>query len=134
MIGGNYHLFTDDNKETTLHGLGFSTLDKTKKSIRKIERYYDEMKENQKVNKYSPKNVRPRVYFMRKEEIEKFYLIQKMYRVLGLLNRAKTIFQRYPNIELEKSIKIFQTWMKKYHKTMIKYNKIKLYKHKITTK
>ncbi|MEX0594959.1 MAG: hypothetical protein WD512_00540 [Candidatus Paceibacterota bacterium] len=130
MIGGNYHLFTDDNKETTLHGLGFSTLDKSKKSIKKIERYYDSMKNNQKLNKYSPKNVRPRVYFLSKEEIEKYYAIQKMYRILGLVNRAKTIFQRYPSIELEKSIKLFQTWMIRYHKNMIKYKNTKIKRSK----
>jgi len=128
MRGGNYHLFTDDNKETTLHGLGFSTLEKSKNSIRKIETYYNTLKKNQQINKYSPKNLRPRVYLDSKQHIEKFYMHQKMYRVLGLLNRAKTIHQRYPNPELEKSFNIFRIWMKKYHKNMLKYAHIKFIK------
>jgi hypothetical protein len=110
------NLFTNDNPETTIKNLSFKTTDDTIKSIRKIESIFNKLKNKQKINTYSPLNLRPRTYFENKESIEKFYLKQKMYRIIGLLNRAKIVYKNHPSIQLEKSINILQKWMDNYHK------------------
>jgi hypothetical protein len=122
------HLFTDDNPETTLKGLGFKTREKTIKSIKLIEDTFSNLKKNQQINTCSPLNLRPRYILDSQRAIEKFYLQQKMYRVLGLLNRAKTIYSRYPKDTLKESIQILKNWMNEYHKVIRKYKDIKLKK------
>ena len=42
------NLFTDDNPKNTLKGLGFKNYEITKKSINKIEDYFDNRLRNQK--------------------------------------------------------------------------------------
>lgn len=107
------NLFTDDNPETTIKGLGFKTPDITKKSIAKIEYLINQMKKKQKLGDYSPKNLRPRTLLDSKEKINKYFYTQKLYRILGLLNRAKVVYKRYPNKDLQQSIKLLLSWIKK---------------------
>jgi hypothetical protein len=108
------HLFTDDNPETTVKGLKFKTLDDTKQSIQFIEFYFNQLRRNQKENESTPDNVLPKKILKTKNEIITYYEQQKMYRIIGLLNRAKSIYKKYPNDELEKSIKLLEEWMQKY--------------------
>lgn len=110
----NKHLFSNDNPKSTLHGLGFRTKEIAKESIQKIEEYFDNLKKKQKINEYSAEHLLPKVLLKNKKEIKEYYLKQKMYRILGLLNRAKVIYKIYPNNELKKSIQILNFWMKKY--------------------
>jgi len=111
------NLFTNDNPETTIKGLSFKTKKDTIMSIHKIESIFNNLKKHQKINQYSPPNLKPITYFDTKKSIEKYYLKQKMYRILGLLNRAKVIYKRYPNNELKGSISILQSWMDDYKNT-----------------
>lgn len=127
-LGGDLHLFTDDNPETTLKGLGFKTLDKTKNSIVLIEKTFSNLRDKQEIGGCSPNNLRPKVFLETSKHIDKFYLQQKMYRILGLLNRAKIIYKRYPSDELKKSIELLEEWMADYHISIKKYNDIKLKK------
>ena len=109
-------LFTDNNPETTLKGLGFKNIKKTKESIKKIEEYFITMCKNQKLDKWTSYKTRPKEYIKTKEQKIKYYEKQKMYRILGLLNRAKILYEKYPNPELKESIRLLQKWMKKYKK------------------
>jgi hypothetical protein len=79
--GGNLQLFTDDNPETTLKGLGFKNKEKVIESISLIEYTFSKLRDKQVVNTCSPEFLRPRYYLDSKEIIEKFYLQQKMYGV-----------------------------------------------------
>jgi len=108
------NLFTDDNPKTTLHGLSFKNIINTKKSIKIIDIYFNKIKNEQKINEYSPKNLLPKMFLQTKKEINSYYKKQKLYRILGLLNRAKVIYKRYPNNELYNSIKILDCQLKKY--------------------
>ena len=56
------HLFTDDNPETTLTGLGFKTPEKTIESIEKIERYFDYLESQQILGAWTSANTRPREF------------------------------------------------------------------------
>jgi len=107
-------LFTDNNPETTLKGLGFKNIQKTKESIIKIENYFNKLCKEQKLNSWTSYKTRPKEYITSNKQKIKYFQKQKMYRILGLLNRAKTIYLKYPNPELKKSILLFKEWMKKY--------------------
>jgi hypothetical protein len=107
-------LFTDDNPKTTLHGLSFKNVINTKKSIKNIDQYFNKIKNEQKINDYSPKNLLPKMFLQTIKEINSYYKKQKLYRILGLLNRAKVIYKRYPNNELYMSIKLLSKQLIKY--------------------
>ena len=110
------HLFTDDNPETTLKGLGFKTPEKTLNSIKLIEEYFDNLEKTQKLNSYTPNNVRPKQYLQTIDEIHYYYRKQKMYRILGLLNRAKVIYKKTGSDNILASIDILMDWMENYKK------------------
>jgi hypothetical protein len=114
-VGGNNHLFSDDNPETTLKGLGYKDRKTAIHSIKKIEETFSRMRNEQKVNTYSPNNLRPRAFLDSKKAIERYYLKQKMYRILALLNRLKVT--KKPNTE---AMELFQKWMKEYRVQMDK--------------
>jgi hypothetical protein len=110
-------LYTDKNPNTTLKGLGYRNELIAKKSINMIETYFNKMLKKQKPNTYTPNNVKPRIFINNKKENFNYYQKQKMYRVLGLLNRAKGMIHRITNnIDMIQAIKIFELWMKKYKK------------------
>ena len=110
------HLFTDDNPETTLRGLGFKTPQKTLESIERIEAYFDLLESNQIIGDWTPSNVRPHEFIQTLEQCQRYYKKQKMYRVLGLLNRAKVIYRRTGNPNIGASIEILEDWMNLYKK------------------
>ena len=87
-------LYTDDNKDYTITGLCFKTKICAKKSILKIEKEIDAIKNKQKENDFSPYFLHPRKFLSSKNEIKRYYSIQKMYRVLALLNRANVLFTK----------------------------------------
>jgi len=118
------NLFTDDNPKTTIKGLGFKDIITTKKSIKIINHHFDELKVKQKINSYTPKNLLPKQFITNKKEIIIFYNKQKMYRILGLLNRAKVLYKIYPNSELKKSIQLLTLWMEKYKLSKFKIIKL----------
>ncbi len=124
-LGGNLNLFTDDNPETTLKGLGFKNKEKAIESIETIEFIFSKLKVEQIVNTCSPEFLRPRYYLDSKEIIEKFYLQQKMYRVLGLLNRAKIVSNRYPKNDILEAIDVLERWMDVYKVKIGTYKKLK---------
>jgi hypothetical protein len=105
-------LFTDDNPSTTIQGLGFKTPEITRESIKIIEKVLNRMRNEQKIG-YSNRKLRPCEKLDSQQMIDRYYKKQKMYRALGLLNRAKVIFKRYPSNNLKLSIKILEKYMKK---------------------
>jgi hypothetical protein len=107
-------LFTDNNPETTLKGLGFKNINKTKESIIKIEKYFNKLCKKQKLNHWTSYKTRPKEFITTNKQKIKYFQKQKMYRILGLLNRAKTIYLQYPNPELKQSILLLKKWMKNY--------------------
>lgn len=111
------HLFTDDNPETTLKGLGFKTPKKALESIIKVEEYFDKLEYEQKLDNYTPENVRPRQYIKTMKEKHRYYSKQKMYRILGLLNRAKVIYKKTNSKNIFDSIQILEDWMDNYKKS-----------------
>lgn len=121
-IGGDFHLFTDNHPETTLKNLGFKNRQKAVESILKIEKTFSYMRDIQKINTCSPENLRPRYFLDSKKIIEKFYLQQKMYRVLGLLNRAKILVLRYAKTDILEAIEILQKWLDEYKVKIQKYS------------
>ena len=112
-------LFTDDHPETTLHHLGFSDPDKTNWSIQRIETYFDSRFKHQ-IIPGEPFQLRPKKLLETKEDALQYFKNQKMTRVLGLLNRAKSIVKRtkdkdkYNNIK--QSIHILQHWVNQHKK------------------
>ncbi len=108
------NLFTDDNPETTLHGLGFKTPEITNKSIDKIESYFKERYRQQKIPGY-PINLRPKTYLETKSDAKRYYQTQMMTRVLALLNRARSIYKKIVSgkkrEEYKLSISILQQWV-----------------------
>lgn len=108
------NLFTNDNPETTIKGLGFKTPQITKLSIKKINRYMDIRCEYQQIPGY-PIQLLPHTYLNTKKEAKHYYRNQKMTRVLGLLNRATSVIKRTKDIikrgEIEKSIEILRNWV-----------------------
>lgn len=98
------NLFTDDNPKTTVKNLGFKNKEKAIESINIIENHFNLLQKKQKIPGYSPNNLLPKKYIKTKKECNNYYMIQKKYRVLGLLNRAKTIIKKNNNIN-EKSVK-----------------------------
>ena len=107
-------LYSDINKHTTLKGLKFKDKKVAKESIQKIEDYFDNMYSKQNIPAYSNKKTLPKKYLETKSEAKRYYKIQKMYRVLGLLNRAKSMLERVDSEDIEDAVKVFEKWMKKY--------------------
>lgn len=108
------HLFTDDNPETTLVGLGFKNVEKTLESIAKIEDYFDRLEQQQPLNAWTSNRTRPKEFIKNSIDCHKYYQKQKMYRILGLLNRAKVIYSKNGNPEIKESIVLLNEWMKQY--------------------
>ena len=113
------HLFTDDNPETTLKGLGFKTPQKTMESIQKIEEYFNHLEQEQPIGGWTPPIVRPREFIDSVAKRHQYYRKQKMYRVLGLLNRARVIYARTGSLDISASIEILEEWMRLYKKNVV---------------
>ena len=108
-------LYTDDNPKTTLKGLGFKNKEKAEETIKKVELYFDNMKKKQKKNSWTPDNVLPKKFLKTNKDINKYYQLQKMYRILGMNNRAKGMLKNTKNNNnLKDAIKVFDNWMKKH--------------------
>ena len=108
------NLYTDDHPETTLYGLEFRNKELAKKSIKKIEKYFEDMKRKQKKNTFSPSNVRPKKFLKTVKEIKFYYQLQKKYRVLGLHNRILGMLKKKKNKkDLLEALIIFKDWLNK---------------------
>ena len=112
------NLYTDDNPQTTLKGLGYKDKLKALETIVKVEKYFNNMYNLQKIPGYSPDNVLPKQYIENEQECYNYYQKQKMYRILGMLNRARGMINRLKNENSKKNMKeamdIFIKWMNKY--------------------
>ena len=118
------NLYTDDNPETTIKGLGFKNKNKALETIKTVEKYFDIMIKNQVIPSFTPHNVRPKQYINNKKEAEEYYKKQKMYRILGMLNRAKGMINRVKNKKgIMEAISVFEIWMDNYSKHNSKHNR-----------
>ena len=110
-------LYTDNNKFTTLKGLGFKNKKVAINTIKKVEFYFNKMKSNQEIPGYTPDNVLPKEYLDNMKDLERYYEKQKMYRILGMSNRAKGMIKRVKNNKnLKEAIAVFKIWLDKYKK------------------
>ena len=108
-------LYTDNNKNTTLKGLGYKNKQTAIETIRKVEIYFNYLMSKQKIPGWTPNNVLPKKYLNNKNELERYYEIQKMYRILGMSNRAKGMVNRVKkNKGLKEAIAVFKIWLDKY--------------------
>ena len=113
------NLYTDDNPITTLQGLGFKDKKKAIHTIKTVEKYFNELKKKQKIPGYTPKNVLPKIKITNKKQCVDYYNKQKMYRVLGMLNRAKGMIKRVQNADnIKEAILVFEKWMDNYKQQM----------------
>ena len=112
------HLFTDDNPETTLSGLGFKTPQRTLESIERVENYFDDLEKQQELGQWTPPKTRPREFIETKYQRHQYYRKQKMYRILGLLNMAKVVFRKTKSTDIFVSIKILEEWMEHYREKL----------------
>ena len=72
-------------------------------------------KQLQNIPSYTPDNVLPKKYLDTKEGTIKYYKNQKMFRILGMRNRAKGMIRRVKNNKnFKEAIEIFDMWMKTY--------------------
>ena len=111
------NLYTDDNPKTTLKGLGFKNKEIAIKSIKIVENYFDQMYARQKIPGITPDNVLPKQMLNSKKDAKKYYQKQKMYRILGMLNRARGMINKIKNKKyMNQAIIIFENWMNKYKK------------------
>lgn len=112
------NLYTDDNPQTTLKGLGFKNKLKALQTIIRVESYFDKMYKSQVVPGWTPYNVLPRTYIETDQEAFKYYQKQKMYRILGMHNRAKGMINRIKDKEKKsdmfQAMIVFKKWMTQY--------------------
>lgn len=112
------NLYTDDNPKTTLKGLGFKNKEVAIKSIQIVENYFNQMYMDQKIPGITPDNVLPKKKLNNKRDAKKYYQKQKMYRILGMSNRAKGMVDRInKNKNIKQAIQIYEKWLSKYKKS-----------------
>ncbi len=114
------NLFSNDHPETTLKGLQFKDKELAIESIKKIDNYFKKLEKKQKIPGESPSNLRPQIKIENKQDSNKFYKKQAMWRIIALWNRAKVFLKKTkPDSEKHKNykevIEIFNQWMEKYH-------------------
>lgn len=113
------NLFTDDNPKTTLKGLGFKTPEISKQSIKLVEEYFNSRLKKQKIPG-TPKNLLPTQRLNDREESIRYFANQKMTRILGLANRAKSVIKNTNNKikqeNLQASIDILENWIDKHRR------------------
>lgn len=113
-------LYTNNNPKTTIKGLGFKNKKKAIETIKIVEEVFNNMMKNQKIPGYSSKNTLPRKFLHNQKENKLYYKNQKIFRILGMRNRAKGMLNRVKNNkDLFEAIKIFDIWLNK-NKKLIK--------------
>jgi hypothetical protein len=122
----NNRLYTDDNMAFTIHGLSYKDKQSAIESIEKIDIVFNQIAKSIEPGTCSPEFIRPRVHLYTKLDIAKFILIQKMYRVLALNNRAKVLYRRTQKQSIGEAIEIFNNWLKQYKNLILKLVDIKL--------
>ena len=93
------NLYNDLNKNTTVKGLGFRNKEVALDSIDIVEDYFDKLYKNKKYQDILVLKLYPEKYIKTKKESKDYYDTQKMYRILGLHNRAKSMIERIKNKE-----------------------------------
>jgi len=122
----NNRLYTDDNSDFTIYGLSYKNKKSAIESIEKIDKIFNSILDSIEPGTCSPEFIKPRVHLFTQLEIEKFILIQKMYRVLALNNRAKVLYRRTEKQSIGEAIDIFNNWLKQYKNLILKLTGIKL--------
>lgn len=114
------NLYTDDNPNTTIKGLGFKNKQKALETIQIVENYFNKINKMQDLPGFTPDNLLPKIYLTNIQQKNNYYKKQKMYRILAMNNRAKGML---PNInnknkikDFMKAIKCFDKWLKNYKK------------------
>ena len=113
-ININMNLYTNDNPITTLKGLGFKNKETALDTINKVESYFNNLLSKQKIPGFTPKNVLPKKKLDTNEDAIKYYQTQKLYRILGMMNRAKGMIHRVNKEKqknFEQAIKVFKKWI-----------------------
>lgn len=122
MSGKN--LYTDDNPQTTLGGLGYRDVDAALETIERVETHFDRLLTEQIVPGWTPENVLPREYLSNGSECQAYYKKQKMYRILGMRNRAVGMVDRLKNEarqkEMQEAIVVFDEWLRLYRESLRK--------------
>lgn len=109
------NLYTDDNPHTTLKGLGFKDKKTAVNTIKIVEEHFDKMRKKQKIPGFNPNNLLPNKFITSEKEANKYYKLQKFYRIIGMRNRAKGILKNTQNTKnLIEAIKIFDEWLSNY--------------------
>ena len=109
------HLYTDDNPKTTLKGLGFKNKEKAQKTIILVEKYFNDLRKNQTIPGWTPSNVLPKKYIENKKECFRYYQKQKLYRILGMANRARGMKNKASDRSgILDAISIFEEWLNVY--------------------
>lgn len=121
-------LFTDDNRDFTIYGLSYKNKESAIKSIEKIDRVLDTIASSIELNTCSPSFIRPVYHIHTRNQLDKYILIQKMYRVLALNNRAKVLYNRTGNNNIKAAIDIFSLWLKQYKNLILKLKQVQLIK------
>ena len=110
-------LYTNDNPKTTIKGLGFKNKKTAIETIKIVEEVFNNMMKNQKIPGYSPKNTLPRKFLHNQKENKLYYKNQKIFRILGMNNRAKGMVNKVKNNkDIKDAIKIFNKWLSDYKK------------------
>ena len=107
------NLYTDDNPETTIKGLGFKNKEKALHTVETVEKYFESLKKSQKIPGLTPEKVRPQKLLQSKEDANKYYQTQKWYRIMGMLNRARGMIYRVNNKkDIMEAMIVFEDWIK----------------------
>ncbi len=110
-------LYTNNNPKTTIKGLGFKNKKTAIETIKIVEEVFNNMMMNQKIPGYSPKNTLPRKFLHNQKENKLYYKNQKIFRILGMNNRAKGMVNKVKNNkDIKDAIKIFNKWLSDYKK------------------
>ena len=110
-------LYTNNNPKTTIKGLGFKNKKTAIETIKIVEEVFNKMMMNQKIPGYSPKNTLPRKFLHNQKENKLYYKNQKIFRILGMNNRAKGMVNKVKNNkDIKDAIKIFNKWLSDYKK------------------
>ena len=110
-------LYTNNNPKTTIKGLGFKNKKTAIETIKIVEEVFNNMMMNQKIPGYSSKNTLPRKFLHNQKENKLYYKNQKIFRILGMNNRAKGMVNKVKNNkDIKDAIKIFNKWLSDYKK------------------
>ena len=106
------HLYTDDHPETTLSGLSYTSARAAKRSLQRIDAYFDALSKAHVLGTATPACVRPQRTLHTTDEVQHYYTQQKRYRVIGMCNRARGQLARAQKPhEMRAAIAVYDKWL-----------------------